>query len=219
MAGIRGQEASSSTPDTCRLVHKALQERRQTTVTFYVKADLQCQIVSPPSFTHQFSSLNFPQCLYVTLLSSSPLLKTSKASPRRKLFLIPETTPAKIIKRYCAIWLVAAIWHSEEIWAQCRHKQSAILGPEPTRHEQRCSTGPEEQEPLLVTDALGSTKAARSKEIARRTCTTFLLKGILGRHCNAWQEHRKLQSSTGSLLLPSTNNIQINLVLNICLLI
>lgn len=55
----------------------------------------------PNCVTSQFTlrfSLNFPQCLYVPLLSSSPLLQTSKASPRQKLFIILETPPAKKIR-------------------------------------------------------------------------------------------------------------------------
>ena len=80
-------------------------------------------------------------------------------------------------KKHCAVWLVAAIWQSEETWAQRGHNQSALLGPEPTGHEQVCSTGAGDQELLLGTDALSSTKAARSDEIARRTYAAFLLRG------------------------------------------
>lgn len=72
---------------------------------------------------------------------------------------------------------MAAIWQSEETWAQHGHNQSALLGPEPTGYEQVFSTGPGDQELLLGTDALSSTKAARSEEIARRTYTAFLIRG------------------------------------------
>lgn len=63
-------------------------------------------------------------------------------------------------KKNCAIWLVAAIWQAEKTWAQWGHHQPALLGTEPG------GDGPGEQELLLGTDALSSTKPAKSEEKA-----------------------------------------------------
>lgn len=94
MTGTRGQEASSSIPGTRRLVCKLLQRAwkgDKATVTFRLKADLQCQILSPPSSL--FGSRIWIFHRAYTLLCSQALLCRKQASllQDKKLFITPQT--------------------------------------------------------------------------------------------------------------------------------